>query len=116
MCGIAGIFSFKNSSLPYEKLVDRMICSMDYRGPDGEGIYANSTDGIFLGHRRLAIIDLSEKGSQPMWDIEKRYVLIFNGEIYNYKELRSQIIDYPFSTGSDSEVILASYKKWGSDC
>lgn len=116
MCGLAGIFSITDSKASYDANLNRMVCAVAHRGPDGEGAYADAANGIFLGHRRLSIIDLSDKAAQPMWDFEKRYVLIFNGEIYNYKELKSQITDYPFTTGSDSEVILASFRKWGADC
>jgi asparagine synthase (glutamine-hydrolysing) len=93
-----------------------MTHAMVHRGPDGDGYFSNPDDGIYFGHRRLAIIDLSSKADQPMWDFSRRYVLIFNGEIYNYKEIREEITGYPFTTQSDAEVILASYIKWGKNC
>lgn len=116
MCGLAGIFSLNVSGKSYIDHLNRMVCSIEHRGPDGEGTYTDSTKGIFLGHRRLSIIDLSDKAAQPMWDFEKRFVLIFNGEIYNFRELKNELIGYPFSTESDSEVILAGFRKWGPEC
>src|SRR5688500_18780952 len=97
MCGLAGIFSKTDANISFTENLNRMVCSITHRGPDGEGVYTDLPNGIFLGHRRLSIIDLSDKAAQPMWDFEKSCVLIFNGEIYNYKELRSEIIDYPFT-------------------
>ena len=87
---------------------------MAHRGPDADGFYIK--DEIALGHRRLSIIDLSEVANQPMVDGSGRFVLIFNGEIYNFQDVKTQITDYPFQTKSDSEVILAAYQKWGADC
>ncbi len=115
MCGIAGIFQFRKGNNHHDAL-HRMIHCQAHRGPDGQGAYEEPSDGIYLGHLRLSIIDLSAQASQPMKDADDRYMLIFNGEIYNYQEIRSGISDYPFKTQSDSEVILASYRKWGKDC
>lgn len=84
-----------------------------HRGPDGEGFFVD--EGVSLGHDRLSIIDLSEQAKQPM--INERFVIVFNGEIYNFKDLRGDLEGtYSFKTNSDTEVILASYQKWGSDC
>lgn len=116
MCGISGIFSYTNSSVSYQSHIHRMSCAIAHRGPDSEGNYYNKEDGIYFGHRRLAIIDLSSQAAQPMWDFEKKLALIFNGEIYNFKELRKELHSYPFVTESDSEVILAAYREWGVDC
>ena len=115
MCGIAGIFSRKQNGFSYEPHIIRMTNAMAHRGPDNKGYLSKPEDGIFLGHRRLAIIDLSEEAAQPMWDFEKRYALSYNGEIYNYRELRKKITDYPYATQSDSEVILAAYRLWGPE-
>lgn len=115
MCGIAGIF------LPHREekinLVKRMTDSMIHRGPDGEGHWHSETAGITLGHRRLAILDLSENGLQPM-HFNKRYSIVFNGEIYNYIELRQQLIKsgYEFKSNSDTEVILALYDLKKEEC
>ena len=113
MCGIAGILNIKDNTrqvAAIQSMTDRIA----HRGPDAEGIYAD--EHIALGHRRLSIIDLSESANQPMWDYSGRYVIVYNGEIYNYKEVKAQLKDYPFKTQSDSEVILASYTTWGVHC
>ena len=108
MCAING-FNFKDNFL-----IRSMNEKTARRGPDGSGFYID--DNISLGHNRLSIIDLSETASQPMFSYDKKLVIIFNGEIYNFKELRQDLSDYPFKSQSDTEVILASYKKWGVDC
>ena len=113
MCGLSGILNLKKQNVD-PAIIRRMSDCMAHRGPDADGFYIN--DEIALGHRRLSIIDLSEVANQPMIDHSGRFVLIFNGEIYNFQEVKSQITDYPFQTKSDSEVILASYQKWGADC
>ena len=117
MCGIAGIVSGSGS----RDLVARMLDQMGHRGPDGQGIseHVLSPDCVVtLGHRRLAIIDLSEAASQPMFDATGDFAIVFNGEIYNYLEVRSELIRLgsSFRTGSDTEVILEAYKRWGTDC
>lgn len=108
MCGIAG-FNFKN-----KELIGRMNDTQIHRGPDEEGIYTD--DSVSLGHRRLAIIDLSEQAGQPMQ--YKHFVIVFNGEIYNYLEIRSELklLNHHFDTNSDTEVILHAYEEWGTDC
>ena len=85
-----------------------------HRGPDAEGYFVDTA--IAFGHRRLSIIDLSEAANQPMADHSGRYLIVYNGEFYNYKEIKSRLSDYPFRTDSDSEVILAAYSKWGPAC
>ena len=117
MCGIAGIIDRKNS-LSAESLlksIKNMTDAAPHRGPDGEGFYQDG--GLALGHRRLAVIDLSRDGIQPMsW--HDKYVITFNGEIYNYIEIRDilQQQGYVFHTKTDTEVILASYDYWREDC
>ncbi|MBX4200310.1 asparagine synthase (glutamine-hydrolyzing) [Candidatus Parcubacteria bacterium] len=107
MCGIAG-FNWEDR----EKALKMGKC-IKHRGPDAEGVFSEE---VTLVHKRLAIIDLSPAANQPMFDTEKKLVIIFNGEIYNYKELRIELQDkYNFVTQSDTEVILAGYKVWGSD-
>ncbi len=113
MCGIAGIVGWKNPG-PVEHPIRTMTRRLAHRGPDGEGIYTDP--GIALGHRRLSIIDLSESAGQPMTDASGRYVMVFNGEIYNYREVRAKLPEYPFRTLSDSEVLLAAYCQWGAAC
>ncbi len=91
-----------------------MTRCLAHRGPDAEGFF---TEGeAALGHRRLSIIDLSDAANQPMEDVSGRYVLVFNGEIYNYREIKALLPDYPFRTQSDSEVILAASARWGVGC
>ncbi|QQS47113.1 MAG: asparagine synthase (glutamine-hydrolyzing) [Acidobacteriota bacterium] len=108
MCGIAGIIGNGWSHAELEA----MVSSQRHRGPDatGTGMYGL----VGFGHNRLSIIDLSPAGRQPMSG--GRLHLVFNGEIYNYRELRAELDDYPYASHTDSEVILAAYEKWGSDC
>ena len=115
MCGIAGIAALTDEAVD-RSLVQRMTRLQARRGPDDEGTWF--ADAIGLGHRRLSIIDLSRAGHQPMLSADGRLVLVFNGEIYNYVELRRELQDrgYSFRSGTDSEVILASYDAWGDRC
>lgn len=114
MCGIAGKLSW--TLCPEERLVRKITDEMSLRGPDADGFYFD--DYIGLGHRRLAIIDLSELGRQPMFDRERKYCVVFNGEIYNYQELKKELsaLGAEFRTHSDTEIILEGYKYWGVDC
>lgn len=114
MCGIAGIISNRQSKL---QEVQQMISCISHRGPDGEAVWQNEKQIIALGHRRLSIIDLSNNASQPMHYLN-RYSIVHNGEIYNYKELRQQLMSkgYHFKSHSDTEIILAAYDSWKQDC
>lgn len=109
MCGIIGHFSKSKKVNKQECL--QMSDAIKHRGPDSFENYFE--DKIFLGHRRLAIIDLTETGHQPMWDSEKKIAIIFNGEIYNYKEIKDELSEFTFASNSDTEVIIYAYKKWG---
>ena len=112
MCGIAGLYAFKESSAVVDcDELARMREAMRSRGPDGEGIWCDSQQRIGLAHRRLAIIDLSPAAAQPMADNHNGLVCVFNGEIYNYRELRASLEarGYRFRTNSDTEVLLAAY-------
>ncbi|MDP9042751.1 MAG: asparagine synthase (glutamine-hydrolyzing) [Bacteroidota bacterium] len=111
MCGIAGILN-RNEAVDREA-IRRMTNLMAHRGPDAEGYFIDGK--MAFGHRRLSIIDLSASANQPMDDVSGRYVIIFNGEIYNYAEIKKRLPDYPFRTHGDTEVILAGYIKWGPD-
>lgn len=113
MCGIAGCLSYKNEP---DKLtpIREMTAAIAHRGPDATGFYED--ENIALGHNRLSIIDLSECSNQPLKDHSGRYIIVFNGEIYNYEEVKHELKDYPFRTNGDTEVILAAYAKWGADC
>lgn len=116
MCGIAGIFHFADSNRPVDRdVLDTMTDSLAHRGPDGRGVW--HAPSIGLGHRRLAIIDLTDNAAQPMEDAEGRLVITYNGEIYNFRELRDQLEakGHPFRSSSDTEVILAAYREWGRD-
>ncbi len=112
MCGINGIYGLKDLNKSQEVL-HSMNESLAHRGPDAEGEFVQNN--IALGHKRLAIIDLVDASNQPMTDVSGRYTLIFNGEIYNYKKIKSWL-DYPFKTESDTEVVLAAFIKWGPEC
>ena len=113
MCGIAGIIHF-NSITDSPNRVSAMTNALVHRGPDAEGYYNDSS--ISLGHRRLSIIDLSAAANQPFFDPLGKYVLIYNGELYNYQQLKKEINDYPYQTTSDTEVIMAAFSKWGINC
>jgi len=90
--------------------------TMEKRGPDDAGVFYDEKNSIALGHRRLSIIDLSSAGKQPMRSADGRYVIVFNGEIFNFVELKKELSDYVFRTDSDTEVLLAAYINWGPDC
>src|SRR5262245_28479429 len=109
MCGIAGVYYFKSGELP-KKAVLKMTGALKHRGPDAEGFFFDSHIG--LGHRRLKIIDLTESAAQPMTEEHSRFSLIFNGEIYNFKELRTKLAStQTFFSQSDTEVILRLFKQ-----
>ena len=93
-----------------------MVATQTHRGPDQSGIYLDPSGQAGLGHNRLSIIDLSEGGRQPMANRDGSLHVAFNGEIYNYLELKAELGGYPFRTHSDTEVILAAYEKWGEGC
>ena len=115
MCGLCGEFRFDHQ-LPDAAVLNRMTASLARRGPDSAGVY---TDGpLAFGHRRLAIIDLSERARQPMVDDDLHLALVFNGTIYNYRELRDELgeMGYEFFSEGDSEVILKAYHAWGEHC
>lgn len=113
MCGIAGILHFGQVDNGRD-LVKDMANTIGHRGPDAMGYYNDSM--ISLGHRRLSIIDVSDKANQPMVDSSGRYVLSFNGEIYNYREIQQTLPSWNFTTSSDTEVLLAAFSTWGIQC
>ncbi len=113
MCGIAG-FTYKERGHDPRGGLGAMTNALHHRGPDAEGSWIDA--GMALGHRRLSIIDLSQAAAQPMVDASGSYVLVFNGEIYNYREIKAELKDYPFEGSGDTEVILAAFRKWGKDC
>src|SRR5665647_1350157 len=112
MCGIAGIIGKIENR---EQFMQQMLDKQRHRGPDAQDSWQD--DQVILGHNRLSIIDLHPSANQPMHSACGRYVIVFNGEIYNYKELKQQLLPwYDFKTHSDTEVIIAAYKKWGKEC
>ena len=115
MCGIAGWFDRLGNRTPNRALVKAMGDAIVHRGPDGEGFYFS--DGVALAHRRLAIIDL-DTGEQPMFSSDGKIGIVFNGEIYNFKELKRMLCEqgYIFRTTSDTEVILNAWIEWGEAC
>jgi asparagine synthase (glutamine-hydrolysing) len=115
MCGIAGYFHFESERRADFAVIKKMTDIIAHRGPDGDGYFV--MNNIAFGHRRLSIIDLTT-GDQPMYNEDKSIVLIFNGEIYNYIELREELrsLGHKFITNSDAEVIINSYTQWGTDC
>ncbi len=115
MCGICGIL--RHDGRPVDPAVVRgMMDLLRHRGPNDEGEFHE--DGVGLGHLRLSIIDLSSAGRQPMFSADERQVLVFNGEVYNYLELREELAakGHVFRTKTDSEVLLAAYREWGAGC
>ena len=119
MCGISGIFNHRGSQSPVaeaELLATRD--AMVNRGPDGTGLWLSKNKQIGLCHRRLAIIDLSESGQQPMATSDRRFRVTFNGEIYNHKALRIELesLGSVFRTDSDTEVLLEGWRHWGIEC
>ena len=116
MCGIAGILALNHEPISgLERKLDVMNRLLRHRGPDGDANWANPSHSMGLVHRRLAIIDLTPSGAQPMTDGHGNWI-VFNGEIYNYIEVRRELGSENFTTSSDTEVILASYRTWGADC
>lgn len=115
MCGIAGICNL-NGEPASQVILKNMTDAVAHRGPDGEGHYINGAVG--LGHRRLAIIDLSPAGHQPMLTRDGRYAITYNGEIYNFRELRITLesLGHQFHSRTDSEVVLQAYLQWGEQC
>lgn len=115
MCGILGVIK-KDNKIDVDGFV-RLLELQDHRGPDGSGFWFDLDGRVALGHNRLSIIDLKQ-GGQPMINSEGNLVITYNGELYNYKELKSELLDknHVFKTESDTEVVLEAYKEWGDNC
>lgn len=115
MCGITGIFNINGEPVSVN-ILQKMTDSLSHRGPDGEGVWTEGFAG--LGHRRLAIIDLSPLGSQPMQNDSGDFIITYNGELYNYMNLKVELeaLGYKFHSKTDTEVILKSFEAWGSEC
>jgi asparagine synthase (glutamine-hydrolysing) len=117
MCGISGIYNFNNVPVALNTL-KRFTDSMAHRGPDGAGYELLNGGALGLGHRRLSILDLTDAGKQPMSFANGRYWIIYNGEVFNFQEIRKELDakGYHFKSETDTEVILASYIEWGKNC
>lgn len=117
MCGIAGILNLNGKELIKSSL-QRFTDSISHRGPDGAGYELLEGNMVGFGHRRLSILDLSEAGKQPMFSHDNSLMISFNGEVYNFIEIKKelQVLGYNFKTNTDTEVILCAYKNWGIDC
>src|SRR5437763_905445 len=115
MCGIAGAFQFSKNAKPVASTVARLNEMQRRRGPDGSGLWSSEDGRIVLAHRRLAIIDTSSAAAQPMQDASGRWVITFNGEIYNYRLLRAELeqLGCIFRTESDTEVLINAVARWG---
>jgi asparagine synthase (glutamine-hydrolysing) len=114
MCGIAGIVDDRRGPDVNKSELDKMLHTLHHRGPDARGVY--NSGSIWIGHNRLSIIDLDERSNQPFQ--YENYVLTYNGEVYNYIELKHELINkgHVFNTNSDTEVVIHAYKEWGSEC
>src|SRR5947208_15174355 len=119
MCGISGFLdtSRRCGEQELRSTVLRMVSRLHHRGPDDVGAWADAGSGIALGHRRLSIVDLSPEGHQPMRSHCGRYLISFNGEVYNHRDLRQKLeaLGHTFRGRSDTEVILAAIAEWGLD-
>ncbi len=112
MCGINGLYSSQSIDFPVR--IGQMNNAIAHRGPNSAGDFQHGK--VALGHRRLSIIDLSDAGKQPFFSEDGRLAIVFNGEIYNFKELKAEIGEHNYQSGTDTEVLLVAYQKWGKDC
>lgn len=117
MCRIAGILAFDKNK-PTDSRIKQMTDAMRRGGPDDSGCYVDAASGVAFGHRRLSIIDLTEMGHQPMQDEQQELVICYNGEIYNFQDIKTRLISlgHHFISNSDTEVILYAFRQWGTDC
>ena len=119
MCGIVGSFT-KNSTPGLDELLQESLLALHHRGPDDRGkeVLHFNAGQLALGHTRLSVIDISQRGHQPMHSPDERYTIIFNGEIYNYKELGQELraLGRSFSSDSDTEILLAAWAEWQEEC
>src|SRR5882757_1958107 len=119
MCGIAGFVSFdrERSAEALRAAAEGMAARLVHRGPDDDGTWVDATAGVALGFRRLRIIDLTKAGAQPMTSATGRYVIVFNGEVYNFERLREELLRADAAPSwrghSDTEVMLACFEAWG---
>ena len=118
MCGIVGIYNFSNNKKINKSELKIFNNSLKHRGPDGENYFYSEDESLGFGHRLLKIMDISNDSIQPFRDLENNYILIYNGEIFNFKDIKNQLTlkNYTFRTNSDTEVFLNSYIEWGEKC
>jgi asparagine synthase (glutamine-hydrolysing) len=117
MCGISGLIKFDNSQIGLDQ-IKQFTDTLSHRGPDGTSVILLNEDKVALGHTRLSILDVSSIANQPMTDIYGRYTIVYNGEVYNFIEIRKQLeqFGYNFKTNSDTEVVLYAFHRWGHAC
>jgi len=117
MCGISGILNLQKKSINQKILIQNIVKFQNRRGPDSSNIWESECKKVIFGHNRLSIIELSEKGDQPFISLDQNFVVTYNGEIYNFNELKKQLISHQikFKSNSDTEVIIEAYKFWGLD-
>ena len=113
MCGIAGFWDGRRRGSDPRAVLERMTKSLAHRGPDDQGCWFDPDTGVGLGHRRLSILDLSPEGHQPMFSASGRFAIVFNGEVYNYRQIRQELKTIPWRGHSDTEVMLAAIEQWG---
>src|SRR4051812_15140969 len=115
MCGIFGIIWHRSDAVPSEETLSETARLLQHRGPDGTGLYA--APGVGLVHTRLSLLDLTERSNQPFWDRQNRYALVYNGEIYNFVQLRTELEreGVAFRTTSDTEILLEALLRWGPE-
>ncbi len=115
MCGITGLWDFSRGAI--EADLSSMTGALAHRGPDDAGFFTSADPALGFGHRRLSIIDLSSRGRQPMRDADHELVITFNGEVYNYREIKQELLrrGHRFSSDTDTEVVLYAYKEWGTE-
>ena len=115
MCGITGFIDFSRQTAAHSglALAEAMAAAIRHRGPDDGGTWSDAANGVFLAHRRLSIVDLSAAGHQPMASVSGRYVIVFNGEVYNHAEIRQRLAGVAWRGNSDTEVMLAAIEQWG---
>ena len=117
MCGISGLYNYSLKKIDAKSIIKKILKLQKLRGPDDEGIWQSNCDKVYFGHNRLSIIDLTKNGKQPFISLDKKFIITFNGEIYNFHEIKNELIDkkVKFKSNTDTEVIIESYKFWGID-
>ena len=113
MCGISGVIG-SSDVVATESALNAMVRAQAHRGPDGSVTWLRPQGSVALGHNRLKVIDLSAAAGQPMFSADGELAIVYNGEVYNYRELRRELAEFSFTTESDTEVLLAAYSRWRS--